>query len=165
MVVLAFAIVLFVFVIIYAIRMSSPIVTQSNGFTGVTTAAINSTLCGALPATATDVRHCSGSVSMGGRLLLYRFSAPLPTLHAHARAEFAAHWDKPTVSSTPASASPLTEKDISQMTASFGANFDWMVPPANAIGTVYISSDGQTSHRPTIFVDATNGVLYFWMTD
>jgi hypothetical protein len=97
--------------------------------------------------------------------MIYRFTAPLPVLHAHAKAEFAAHWDKPQTAVTPASSPPFTEKDIALITTGFGVTADWMVPPADAVGTMYMSADGQFSHRPAVFIDTKNSVLYFYMTD
>jgi hypothetical protein len=145
--------------------MTSPLVTQSEGYVENTPDTGSITLSGTLPDSATKIRFCRVSVGMGGRLLVYRFSGRIDELKSHAEAEFAAHWDKPQVEATPNSASPFTQHDIEFTESGFGVKVPWMLPPADAVGTVYASSDGQTSHRPTIFVDASHGVLYFWMTD
>ena len=60
---------------------------------------------------------------------------------------------------------PFTPDDIVRTASHFGIHADWMLPPAGARGTIYTSDGGQRSHRPTIFVDETNRVLYFEMSD
>lgn len=147
------------------IGMNRPHVTQSNGETTVSAEANTATICGALPVTATKVQYCRASVGMGGRLLLYRFSAPAADLHTHAQAEFDAHRHKPQCKKATGVASPITKHDISRYKKGFGVDADWMLTSPNCVGTLYESSDGQFSHRPTIFVDETNEVLYFRMTD
>lgn len=154
-----------VFSILLVVGMNRPHVTQSNGFTSTTPEAVSATLSRSLPRTATNVHYCRASVGMGGRILIYRFAAPVADLHAHALTEFAAHWDKPQSKSTSGSASPITEYEIQLYESGFGIECDWLLPPANAVGTLYESADGQFSHRPTIFVDETNEVLYFRMAD
>ncbi|WP_168567278.1 hypothetical protein [Crateriforma spongiae] len=153
------------FSILLVVGMNRPHVTQSNGYSNATLDAIAATLSGSLPKTATNVRYCRASRGMGGRLRIYRFSAPLADLHAHAQAEFTAHWDKPQFQKTPSSGSPITDHEIKLYKTGFGIDAGWMLPPSNALGTFYESVDGQFSHRPTIFVDDQNGVLYFQMTD
>ena len=153
------------FSILLIVSMNRPHVTQSNGFTTANPEAIEVTLSASLPETATNVRYCRASVGMGGRLLIYRFSAPVSDLHAHAQAEFAAHWDKPQLKKTTSSRSPITDHEIKLYKTGFGIDADWMLPPPNALGTLYESADEQFSHRPTIFTDDENGVLYFQMTD
>jgi hypothetical protein len=154
-----------VFSVLLVVGMNRPHVTQSNGYTNSTPDAVAATLSQSLPKTAANVRHCRASVGMGGRLLIYRFSAPKADLHAHAQNEFAAHWDKPQLKKIPDSKSPITDHEITLYKTGFGIDADWMLPLADAVGTLYESADGQFSHRPTIFVDDTNGVLYFQMTD
>ena len=153
------------FMIIYGIGMIRPVVTQSNGYTGITPDAVAATLSQSLPKTAKNVRFCHASVGLAGRLMIYRFSAPVPDLHAHAQNEFAAHWDKPQSKNTPGVTSPISSDDIESYKEDFGIDAGWILPPSNALGTLYEPADGQLSHRPTIFVDETNGVLYFQMTD
>lgn len=153
------------FSVLLVIGMNRPHVTQSSGYANVTSDAVAATLSKSLPKTATNVRYCRASVGMGGRLLIYRFSAPVTDLHAHAQAEFGAHWDKPQLKKAPGSTSPITDHEIKLHKTGFGIDTDWMLPPSNAVGTLYESADGQFSHRPTIFVDDANGVLYFQMTD
>ncbi|MCS7468293.1 hypothetical protein NZK35_16700 [Stieleria sp. ICT_E10.1] len=153
------------FSVLLVIGMNRPHVTQSDGYADVTPDAVAATLSESLPKTATEVRYCRASVGMGGRLLIYRFSAPDADLHAHAQAEFAAHWDKPKLKTIPGSTSPITDHEVKLYKSGFGIDADWMLPPSNAVGTLYESADGQFSHRPTIFVDDANGVLYFQMTD
>ena len=99
-----------------AYGMTRPVVAQSNGYTGITSDAKDTTLSGTLPPTATNVRYVQASVGLGGRLLLYRFNAPLADLQNHAKAEFAAHWDKPTPkisSNTPAPIRDATHYELS----------------------------------------------------
>ncbi|MBX3452618.1 MAG: hypothetical protein KF777_23980 [Planctomycetaceae bacterium] len=153
------------FLILLVVRMNRPHVTQSNGYAHATPDALAATLSGSLPETATNVRYCRASVGLGGRLLIYRFSAPVADLHAHAQAEFTARWDKPRLRKTPSSGSPITAHEVNLYKTGFGVDADWMLPPSNALGTLYESADRQFSHRPTIFVDDENGVLYFQMTD
>jgi len=163
--VIGIGIVFAVFSAMLVVGMNRPHINQSVGFTNVTTDAKSSTLSQTLPNSATDVRHCRASVGMGGRLLIYRFSAPVADLHTHAQAEFAAHWDKPQLKKTPDSPSPITVREITLYESGFGIDAGWMLPPSNAVGTLYESADGQFSHRPLVFVDEANGVLYFQMTD
>jgi hypothetical protein len=163
--VIALGMLLAAFSILLVVGMNRPSVTQSTGYTGITPEAISATLSQSLPATATNVRHCRAAVGMGGRLRVYRFSAPAADLHAHAVAEFTSHWDKPQLKQTPGSSSPITNHDIALYKSGFGIDADWMLPPADAVGTIYQSADGQSSHRPLIFVDETHAVLYFQMTD
>ena len=151
--------------ILVAIRISRPHVTQSNGYTNRNADGVSATLSQSLPRTTNRMRYCRVSVGMGGRLLLYRFSAPLTDLHSHANAEFAAHWDQSQSKTTPNTKSPITEREIALYKSGFGIDADWMLPPPNAVGTLYEPADGRSSHRPTIFVDDTNGVLYFQMMD
>lgn len=139
-------------------------VTESNGYVSVNGASVATTLCGSFPKSATAIRSCTGSVGLQGRLLAYRFSAPVDDLHVHAQKEFAAHWDSVTFKRTQNSRSPITEHDIDGI-RSYGVEADWMLPPSDAVGTVYESTDGMHSHRPTIFVDERNRTLYFIMTD
>lgn len=153
------------FASLVAFSMSRANVTQSDGFTDDPTRAAGATLSGALPTSASDFRFCQASVGMGGRLLVYRFSAPLTDLRQHARAEYAAHWDTPAIRETLAAPSPITTHAVKQYQSAFGVDIDWMLPPPDATGTVIDSADGQTAHRPTIFIDEANGVLYFRMTD
>jgi hypothetical protein len=145
--------------------MNRPLVFQSDGFTGVTPEAVKSTVCQSLPDTAASVRFCRASVGLGGRLLLYRFDAPKSDLHLHARTEFDSHWDRPPVTVTPNQPSPFTSRNVAFIRESFGVDASWMLPPDDAIGTVYKSADGQYSHRPSIFVDETHDTLYFVMMD
>lgn len=145
--------------------MSLPRWTESAGYTEVTTAAVDCTLSGKVPATATKVRHCSASAGLGGRLLAYRFSGDVAELHQHALAEFTAHWDAPQATITRDTKSPFSENRGWPSSGRFDVKTEWMVAPNDAIGSIYRSSDGQSAHRPTIFVDEKHGVLYFWMAD
>jgi len=158
--------VLFVlFSILLRIGMNRPQVTQSSGETVVSPDSNAATISGSLPPTATKVQYCRASVGMGGRLLVYRFSAPAADLHAHAQKEFAAHWHKPQWKKTSGVESPIAEHEIKLYKTGFGIDATWMLAPPDVVGTLYESSDGQYSHRPKIFVDDTNEVLYFQMTD
>ena len=154
-----------IFCALFITGMNHPVVNQSVGFTSVTAQAKSNTLSQSLPASATNVRHCRASVGLGGRLLIYRFSAPVSDLHKHARNEFAAHWDNLRPQKTPNSPPPISEHEASMWESGFGIEGGWMLPPADSVGTIYRSADGQVSHRPVIFVDDENGVLYFKMTD
>ncbi len=40
-----------------------------------------------------------------------------------------------------------------------------MLPPADSVGVLYRPADGRVSHAPTIYIDESNEVLYFVMTD
>jgi hypothetical protein len=163
--VVAVGILFVIFSALLVVGMNRPHVNQSDCFTNVTAAAKAESLSQTLPDSATNVRHCRASVGMGGRLLIYRISAPVADLHAHAQAEFAAHWDKPKLKTTPKSRSPITDHEIALYKSGFGIDAKWMLPASDAIGTLYESADGRFSHRPTIFVDEANGILYFQMTD
>lgn len=145
--------------------MNRPLVRASEGYISADKTPPDITLCGSLPQSAKDVRYVCASVGMGGRFRAYRFSASLDELHAHAAAEFANHWDKPAPTRSDNGASPFSVEDMQRYRKFYHADVDWMVAPEEAIGTLYASADGQSSHRPTIFVDEVNAVLYFLMTD
>ncbi len=125
----------------------------------------DATLTGSFPISATRIRYCHASLGRG-RLRLYRFSAPIHDLHDHAENEFTAHMDNPnqTLTRTPNSRSPITDHDIGNF-SSFGIDASWMLPPNNVVGTIYESGPGRWYHRITVFVDETNGTLYFVGTD
>ncbi|PAY19904.1 hypothetical protein CKO51_08700 [Rhodopirellula sp. SM50] len=163
--VVAIAICILALALVVNIAPSRPLVTQSDGYIEPSTTAFENTISHKLPESATEFRFCRASVGIGGRLLLYRFTAPIDDLNAHAIAEFDAHWDRPGYKATPDVPSPFDEHDVKRNSEFYGGNADWMLPQAGAIGTLYEPADGQLSHRPTIFVDETNGVLYFQMTD
>lgn len=146
--------------------MTAPHVIESAGFTAVSPEAIDCTLSGAFPASASNVRYCSASAGLGGRLLAYRFSGELAELHQHALAEFAAHWDAPKPKIIPDVKSPFGNHTVwPSSSVPFHAKTDWMTAQKDSIGWLYVSADDQQSHRPTIFVDETHRVLYFWMAD
>ena len=132
-----------VLMVLLAIGMNTANVTQSNGEVEISEEANRMTLCGSLPATATKIHYCSGSVGMGGRLRIYRFSAPLEDLHSHALNEFAAHWDKPKVTKSAAVSSPITEHEVERYKSAFGVKVEWMLSPSTVTGTLYESADGQ----------------------
>ena len=154
-----------VFAVWLSVAMNTPNVTQSNGFISRTPEAVAVTLSQSLPQSATNIRYCRASVGMGGRLRIYRFSAPVADLHTHAENEFAAHWDKPQLKKIPDSTSPITDRRNALHESTYRIDVSWMLPPPDVVGTLYESADGQSSHRPTIFVDEAHGVLYFQMTD
>ncbi len=145
--------------------MTRPNVEESDGYVDSTAQAIPYTISHTLPDSATQIRFLSASVGMGGRLRLYRFAAPIDDLNAHAVSEFDAHWDRPGYKATPNAVSPFDEHDVKRNSEFYRGNADWMLPPPNAVGTLYEPADGNWPHRPMIFVDETNGVLYFQMTD
>lgn len=147
------------------IGMNTPKVTQSDGFTKATPQAVANTISNSLPPTASHIRYCRASVGLGGRLLIYRFSAPIADLHSHAAAEFAAHWDKPEFASQQNVAAPFNERNVDSFKAGFGIDASWIVPPPDSVGTIYEPADGRSSHRPVIFVDETHETFYFVMTD
>ena len=151
--------------VLFVFGMNRPNVRQSDGFTSKNEEAVSVTLSKSLPDTATKIRYCQSSVGFGGRMVSYRFSAPLADLYAHAEAEFAAHWDSPKVAQTHHSPSPISAEDISRLNSVYGVDAEWMLPPAGTTGTLYESAGGNYLHTPTIFVDDANDVLYFVMTD
>ena len=158
--------VLFVlFIFVFIAGLNRPNIMQSDGFTSVTPEAKAFMLSHSLPETATNVRYCDASVGMVGYLKVYRFTAPVPDLHKHAQAEFAALSGKPAFKTTSDVTSPITDHQVASYKKGYGVDVDWMLPQPNVKGTLYEPADGQYSHRPTIFIDETNGVLYFQMTD
>lgn len=146
--------------------MNRPLVfLDSKGFVSAQNTPADVTLCGTLPDSATKVRYVGASVGMGGRFRAYRFSGSVDELHAHALAEFDGHWDKLTPARLEVDESPFTAQDIGFWGDCYSTQLDWMLPPAGASGVLYEPADGESSHRPTVYVDETNGVLYFVMTD
>jgi len=145
--------------------MNRPLVRQSDGYVARSAANGLVTLTGAFPDSAIDIRYCSSSVGLGGRLRAYRFSGPVDVLHKHAAHEFESHWDKVEFQTTSAAESPITADDIRHLQSAYGVDVPWMLPPTGAIGTVYAPADGCSSHQPLIFVDEGNETLYFVMTD
>jgi hypothetical protein len=146
--------------------MSRPLVfLDSNGFVAAEDAPPDVTMCGTFPDSATDIQYVGASVGMGGRFRAYRFSGSVDELHAHAVAEFAGHWDKLTPVRSDVDESPFTAQDVGFWEDAYVGGLDWMLSPAGARGALYQSADGSSSHCPIVFVDETNGVLYFVMTD
>ena len=123
------------------------------------------TLSGSLPMQATNILFCRASVGPAGRLLIYRFSAPADELHRHAELEFASHWAGLKVIQTPASSSPITSERIRFIRDAYSADATWLLPPANASGTIYRSAHGGGGSHPLIYVDEINATLYFDMSD
>jgi hypothetical protein len=151
--------------VLFVFGMNRPYVRQSDGYTSRNEEAVSVTLSQSLPDPATNVRYCRSSVGLGGRMVAYRFSAPPADLHAHAEAEFAAHWDARKLTQTLNSPSPISVNNISLLKSAYGVDAEWIMPPDGTIGTLYESADGKFSHGPRIFVDDSNSVLYFLMTD
>lgn len=158
-----FSMLAFYFVLLI-VSMTTPNVSQSDGFVGRTPDAISRTVSGTLPSAAKEIRYCRVSVGMGGRLLIYRLSAPADQLHAHALDEFENHWLKPNPKIEQNALSPFVEYDRMWRSA-YGVEVDWMVSPPGIRGTLYSPADGNSSHQPLIFIDDVNSVLYFQMTD
>ncbi|MGB7345759.1 MAG: hypothetical protein WBD20_16200 [Pirellulaceae bacterium] len=153
------------FMMLLVFGMSRPSVSQSDGFIDRTSDAIDCTISHQLPESAEQIRYLRASVGLGGRLRIYRFTAPVADLHQHAIAEFDAHWHRPGYLAKPNAASPFEPRDVKLIADFCGASAEWLLPPANASGTIYEPADGESSHRPIIFVDEINSVLYFRMTD
>ncbi len=87
--------------LLLAFGMSRPNVDQSEGYVARTPDAIDCTISKTLPNSATQVRFLRASVGLGGRLRLYRFTAPVDDLHLHAETEFKAHSDQSDFTATP----------------------------------------------------------------
>lgn len=144
--------------------MSRPNVNESAGDVS-RKEALGATLSQTLPTSAMKVRYLNASIGMGGRVMLYRFSGDIEELKSFAVSEFANHWHHPKVSITVNTESPFDSQQFKSLGEAYYVNLDWMTPQKDAIGTVYISNDGQISHRPIIFVDEKNAIFYFVMTD
>lgn len=165
---IAIAVLVFVPAIFVGIGMYIPIPQGSSGFTTVTTEAESYTLSGAFPPGAHKVCYGRSARGMGGRLLVYRFSAPLNELQDHANAEMHAkqanHRDHFEVEVVPDESSPFSEQTV-EFDCDMRLDTSWMLPEPDAVGTVYRPKDGLVSHRPVIFIDEPNEILYFRMTD
>lgn len=153
-------------------QLTSPSTSAAAAFLpAATTDAVNHTESQSLPASAADIRFVSASVGMQGRLRAYRFTAPVSDLHTHALAEFAAfgsNWGQPNL--TPSIRNNVESPFDAEYLAflkSFDADASWLAAPLNAKGTIYNfdANLNDVPRRPTIFVDETNGVLYFVVTD
>ncbi len=97
---------------------------------------------------------------MGGRFYAYRFSAPLMDLQTHAMKEFAAHSEPLTPTVVPGQ--PF-DRDIAFLRKCYGVNLSWIDPAQIGPCTVFMDTHGV--HRPVIYVDEANSVLYFIVTD
>ncbi|MBB02619.1 MAG: hypothetical protein CMJ47_08240 [Planctomyces sp.] len=166
--VIAIALLVFVPAILLGIGMFIPYPQGSSGFTTVTPEAESYTLSGSFPPGAYDVRYGRSARGMGGRLLVYRFSAPLNELHDHAVKEMHAkqtdHRDHFEIEVARNEPSPFSEQMV-EFDRDMRLDTSWILPEPDATGTIYRPKDGLLSHRPVIFVDETNEIVYLRMTD
>ncbi|MCA9218268.1 MAG: hypothetical protein KDB27_34605 [Planctomycetales bacterium] len=145
--------------------MSRANVAASGGWVPVSNALKTETLSGSLPLTSTKFCFAESSVGLGGRFMAYAVDGSQKDLHAFAKAEFAAHWDKPAWILTRNVESPFDADYIAFWEQSYGVELDWLRDAIGASGSVYVDAAEQGSHVPHIFIDETNGILYFVMTD
>lgn len=158
---------LFVFLALayyYVTGMTTPHVNQSEGFIEPNQLPEPISISGTLPANASRVRYCNVSVGLAGRLSLYRFSAPVEELHEHALNEFASHLEEIEPIVEQGVPSPINADLIVSYSKGFGVEPTWMLPASDSAGALYYDPEG-SSHRPTIYIDEGNEVLYFFMTD
>ncbi|MCA9197504.1 MAG: hypothetical protein KDA87_08205 [Planctomycetales bacterium] len=154
-------------------QLTSPSISAAAAFLpAATTDAVNHTESQSLPASASDICFVSASVGMQGRLRAYRFTAPVSDLHSHAMTELAAfgsNWSQPNATPFIRSnvKSPFDAEYLAFLKKSFDADASWLAAPLNTKGTIYNfdANLNDVPRRPTIFVDETNGVLYFVVTD
>lgn len=102
---------------------------------------------------------------MGGRFRAYTVNGELSELDQFAQAEFVAHWNKPKVVTKDDQSTPFDDDYISSLEAGYAVKLHWLRDSKSGMGTVYRDSENRVSHMPTIFVDKTNAMLYFVMTD
>jgi hypothetical protein len=153
------------FTIYLVVGMSRATVHQSDNWLRIPTTEEPKTLCKAFPPSATKYRYAMSSVGMGGRFRAYAVDGELDDLYRSAQAEFAAHLDKPIVVAKDDQASPFDDDYISSLEDAYGVKLDWLRDSESGMGTVYRDSESRGSHMPCIFVDKTNSMLYFVMTD
>ncbi len=131
---------------------------------------------------ATNAREWAANFVLGGLLfvligLLGLLYFPIATCANHgdrtthseldlfAQAEFVAHWDKPTVVMKDDQSTPFGDDYINSLEDAYGVKLDWLRYSKSGKGTIYRDSESRGSHMPSIFVDKTNSMLYFVMTD
>ncbi len=102
---------------------------------------------------------------MGGRFRAYAVDGELYDLDRFAQAEFAAHSDKPIVLAKDDQPTPFGDDYISFLEDAYGVKLDWLRDSKSGTGTIYVDSESRVSHMARIFVDKTNSMLYFVMTD
>ena len=97
--------------------------------------------------------------------MAYAVDGTLEDLDSFAKAEFAAHRTNTGVDVEPNTESPFDHQYVEFLERGFAVDLEWLKRTINVTGTTYRDKNGQVSHMPTIYVDKTNGVLYFVMTD
>lgn len=147
------------------IGMSRTTVHQSDRWIEIPTTEELKTLSQSLPISATKYRHATSAIGMGGRFRAYAVNGDPSKLDLFAQAEFAAHWDKPTVARKDDQSTPFGDDYISFLEEGYAVKLDWLRDSKSGMGTVYRDSKNRVSHMPTIFVDKTKAMLYFVMTD
>ncbi len=153
------------FTIYLVIGMSRAMVHQSDHWIKIPTTEEPKTLSKTFPPSATKYRFALSSVGMGGRFRAYAVDGELDDLYRFAQAEFAAHSDKPTVLAKDDQSTPFDDDYISFREDAYGVKLDWLRDSKSGMGTVYRDSESRGSHMPCIFVDKTNSMLYFVMSD
>lgn len=147
------------------IGMSRATVHQSDRWIEIPTTEEPKTLSKSFPTSATRYRYATSSIGMGGRFLAYSVNGEPNDLDLFARAEIAAHWKKPKAITKDDQSTPFDDDYISFLEDAYGVKLDWLRGSKSGIGTVYRDSERRGSHMPSIFVDKTNSMLYFVMTD
>ena len=116
------------------------------------------------PNSAKQIRYAIGSIGMGGRFAIYRFSAPVEDLHICAKRMF--ERVPPTdLAITPNSDSFFSEHELELVRDAHGIDASWMLPEPAAKGVLYTPANDMASRMPRIFVDEKASVLYFMRTD
>ena len=123
------------------------------------------TLSKSLPTTATKYRYAMSSIGMGGRFWAYAVDGKLSDLDEFAQKEFRAHSDNPQIVINENQSTPFDDEHISFLEEGYGVRLDWLRDSKGGTGNIYLDSKSRASHMPRIFVDESNSMLYFVMTD
>lgn len=150
---------------LFVLTMSRAHVTQSDGWKAIDDATKSQTLSKTLPDSSTRFCFARSSVGLGGRFMAYAVDGIPEDLDSFAQAEFIAHWAKADFTLKPNSSSPFDAEYVAMLERAYSVNLDWLRKSVNATGSVYQFSNEDVSHKPRIFVDNANGILYFVMTD
>ncbi len=152
------------FTIYLVIGMSRATVRESDDWIQIPTTEEPITLSKTFPLSATKYRYAMSSVGMGGRFRAYAVDGELDDLDQFAQAEFAAYSDKPIVLAKDDQPTPFGDDFILSREDAYGVKLDWLRDSKSGTGTIYVDSESR-GHMPRIFVDKTNSMLYFVMTD
>jgi hypothetical protein len=119
------------------------------------------TLTGAFPESATNIYYASASVGPGGRLMMYRFDAPIDELMIHAYSEASNYWEEVTVVTSSVTHAEFDQESFQR--AYYVKDLSWFDIEKIADGLEFRTGDH--SSYPTMWVDRERERFYLFMSD